>query len=197
VGGLGAVARLAPAASAQVCAGAGATIFTADVDGEDVSLGVMLGGAGLKTTTFFGVEGEFAIGWLPIPLDGDLFGRVGYADLSIQAGGLGAVSEDGSGLVYGDGIALSQIPFTKLRPEDTRYAPDAGEIDAFGISALFQFQATNAQRDLRQHGPPARRAVPVSRTAQTRGPHTTVYRNRRSPRATRSMRGGPTRPGQA
>ena len=83
----------------------------------------------------------FAVGWLPIPLVGDLFGRVGYADLSIEAdaGGLGSVAEDGSGLAYGAGIALSQIPFTKLRLEYTRYEPDDGEIDSFGISALFQF----------------------------------------------------------
>jgi hypothetical protein len=146
VGGLGAVARLAPAASAQVCAGAGATIFTADVDGEDVSLGAILGCAAFRTSTFLSLEGEFAIGiqdnnfdmlglevsvgldnehgicafgWLPIPLVGDLFGLVGYADLSIEAraGALGSVSEDGSGLVYGAGIALGQIPFTRLRPE--------------------------------------------------------------------------------
>lgn len=203
VGGLGAVGLLAPAASAQVCAGAGATICAADLNGEDISLGAILGAilgrAGFRTSTLFGVEGEFAIGWLLIPLVSDLFGRVGYADLSIEAraGALGSVSDDGSGLISGAGIALSQIPFTKLRLEYTRYEPDDGEIDSFGISELFQFQATNAQRDLRQHGPPAMRAVPVSRTAQTRGPRTTVYRNRLSPRATRSMRGGPTRPGQA
>lgn len=159
----------------------------------------MLGRAGLKTNAFFDVEGEFAIGWLPIPLVGDLFGRVGYADHSIEAraGALGAVSEDGSGLAYGAGIALGHIPVTRLRPEYTRYAPDDGKIELFGIPALFQFQATDAQRDLRQHGPPARRAVPVSRTAQTRGPHTSAYRNRLSPPASRSMRGGPKHPGQA
>jgi len=167
-GGLGAAVLLAPAASAQVYAGAGATIFTADVNGEDVSLGAILGRAGFKTNTFFGVEGEFAVGiqddefnvlgtqvsvgldseygvfavgWLPIPLVGDLFGRVGYADLSIEAdaGGLGSLSEDGAGLAYGAGFQLSQIPFTKLRLEYTRYEPDDGEIDSFGISALFQF----------------------------------------------------------
>ena len=37
------------------------------------------------------------------------------------------------------GIALSQIPFTKLRLEYTRYEPDDGESDAFSLSALFQF----------------------------------------------------------
>ena len=60
-GGLGAAALLAPAASAQVYAGAGATIFTAEASGEDVALGAILGRAGFKANTFFGVEGEFAI----------------------------------------------------------------------------------------------------------------------------------------
>ena len=47
--------------------------------------------------------------------------------------------EEGPGLAYGAGIALSPIPFTKLRLEYTRYEPDDGEIDAFSLSALFQF----------------------------------------------------------
>jgi len=166
--GLGAAALLAPAASAQVYAGAGATIFTAESGGEDIALGAILGRAGFKTNPFFGVEGEFAIGiqdddvnvlgtevsvgldseygvfavgWLPIPLLGDLFGRVGYADLSIEAdaGALGSVSEDGAGLAYGAGLQFSQIPFIQLRLDYTRYEPDDGEIDSFGLSALFQF----------------------------------------------------------
>jgi hypothetical protein len=80
------------------------------------------------------------VGWLPIPLVGDLFGRVGYADLSVEASALGtSLSESGSGLAYGAGFQLSCIPFTKLRLEYTRYEPDDGEIDSFGISALLQF----------------------------------------------------------
>jgi len=195
-------------------------------NGEDVSLGAIPGRAGFKTNTFFGVEGEFAIGigdgnsdvlsqeasigldsaygvfavgWLPIPLFGDLFGCVGYADRSIEAdaGGLGSVAEDSCGPAYGSGIALRQIPCTKLRLEYTRYEPDNGEIDSFCISALFQFEAANAQRDLRQHGPPARRIVTVSRTCQTRGPHTTVCRNHPLPRASRWRRAGLKRHDQA
>jgi hypothetical protein len=160
-------AAFAPAASAQVYAGAGATIFQADVQGEDVNLGALMGRVGYKSNPFFGLEGEFAfgiqdddfnvlgqeisvgldseygvfaVGWLPIPLVGDLFGRVGYADLSVEASGLGVTaSEDGSGLAYGAGFQLSSIPFTKLRIEYTRYEPDDGEIDSFGVSALLQF----------------------------------------------------------
>jgi outer membrane immunogenic protein len=166
--GLGAAALLAPAASAQVYAGAGATIFQADVDGEDVNLGAILGRAGFKTNPFFGFEGEFAIGiqddefdvlgqevsvgldseygvfavgWLPIPLVGDLFGRVGYADLSVEAelNGTPVGDADGSGLAYGGGFQFSQIPFTQLRLEYTRYEADDAEIDSLGLSALLQF----------------------------------------------------------
>jgi hypothetical protein len=166
--GLGAAALLAPAASAQVYAGAGATIFTADAGGEDVSVGAILGRAGFKSNPFFGVEGEFAIGiqdddidvlgvpvsvgldseygvfavgWLPIPLVGDLFGRVGYADMTIEAdvGGIASASADGSGLAYGAGFQFSNIPFTQLRLEYTRYEPEDSEVDSFGVSALFQF----------------------------------------------------------
>jgi len=46
--------------------------------------------------------GVYAVGWLPIPLVGDIFGRIGYADLSIEASALGtSVSDSGSGLAYG------------------------------------------------------------------------------------------------
>lgn len=166
--GLGAAALLAPAASAQVYAGAGATVFTAEEGGVDVSVGALIGRAGYKANPFFGFEGEFAfgiqdddidvlgvpvsvgleseygvfaVGWLPVPLVGDLFGRVGYADLTIEAdaGGIASASADGSGLAYGAGFQFSNIPFTQLRFDYTRYEPDDGEIDSFGVSALFQF----------------------------------------------------------
>lgn len=165
--GLGAAALLAPAASAQIYGGAGYSVFTADVDGEDATVGGIIGRLGYKTNPFFGVEGElaigvqedsfdvlgttvdvslensygvYAVGWLPVPMIGDLFARVGYANLEVEAsaGGLSA-SEDGSGIAYGAGAQISPFPFTKLRLEYTRYEPDDGEVDAFGVSALFQF----------------------------------------------------------
>jgi outer membrane immunogenic protein len=168
VTGLGAAALLAPAASAQIYGGAGYQLFTADVEGEDATVGGVMGRLGYKANPFFGVEGEvaigiqedsfdvlgtevdvslensygvFAVGWLPIPLVGDLFARIGYADLSVEASatGLGSVSDSGSGMAYGAGAQVSPFPFTKLRLEYTRYEPDDGEIDSFGVSALFQF----------------------------------------------------------
>jgi len=165
--GLGVAALIAPAAAAQVYGGAGYSTFTADVDGEDATVGGLMGRLGYKTNPFFGVEGElaigvqedsfdvlgttvdvslensygvYAVGWLPVPLVGDLFARVGYAELSIEASALGtSISDSGSGLAYGAGAQISPLPFTKLRLEYTRYEPDDGEIDSFGVSALFQF----------------------------------------------------------
>ena len=165
--GLAAAAVIAPAASAQVYAGVGGTVFQSDVDGVDVNLGALMGRVGFKTNPFFGVEGEFsvgvqdddfdvlgqqvsvgldseygafAVGWLPIPLVGDLFGRVGYADLQVEASALGVTASDGgSGLAYGGGFQFSNIPFTKLRLEYTRYEPDDGEFDSVSVSALLQF----------------------------------------------------------
>lgn len=166
--GIGVAAIAAPAASAQVYGGVGYTVFQADVGGEDASVGALLGRVGFKTSPFLGVEGEFSIGvqdddfdvlgqtvsvgldseygvfatgWLPVPLVGDLFGRVGYANLSVSADapGLGSFDQDGSGLAYGAGVELSSIPFTKLRLEYTRYEPDDGEVDSLSVSALLQF----------------------------------------------------------
>jgi outer membrane immunogenic protein len=166
--GLGAAALLAPAAAAQVYAGAGYTMFTADAGGEDATVGGLMGRVGFKANPMLGVEGEFAIGvqedsfdvlgtnvdvslessygvfavgWLPVPAIGDVFARVGYADLSIEATatGIGSVSDSGSGLAYGAGVQLNFIPFTKLRLEYTRYEPEDSEVDSFGASALFQF----------------------------------------------------------
>jgi len=166
--GLGVAALLAPAASAQVYGGVGYTAFQANVNGDDITVGAVMGRVGFKTNPLLGVEGEFSIGvqddnfdvlgtqvsagldneygvfatgWLPIPLVGDLFGRVGYAHLSVNAdaGGLGTFSQDGDGLAYGAGFQLSNIPFTKLRVEYTKYEPDNGDVDSLSISALLQF----------------------------------------------------------
>jgi outer membrane immunogenic protein len=165
--GLAAAAIIAPAASAQVYGGVGYSTFTADAGGEDATVGGVMGRLGFKSNPFFGVEGElaigiqednfdvlgtqvdvslensygvYAVGWLPIPVVGDVFGRVGFADISIEASALGSsISDSGSGLAYGAGIQLSSIPFTKLRLEYTRYQPDDEEVDSFGISALLQF----------------------------------------------------------
>ncbi len=167
--GVGAAALMAPAASAQLYAGAGYTIFQADAGSAgDLNLGTLMGRVGYKTNPFFGVEGEFsfgvqdesfdvlgttvdigidnqygvfAVGVLPVPMVGDLFARGGYASFTLDASasGIGSVAEDGSGLAYGGGVMLNFIPFTKLRLEYTRYEPEDGEFDSLGVSGLFTF----------------------------------------------------------
>jgi hypothetical protein len=166
--GLGAAALIAPAASAQVYAGAGYTVFQADTGSGTADLGAVMGRVGYKMNPFFGAEGEFsvgvqdesfnvlgtdvnvgldseygvfAVGWLPVPFLADLYGRVGYAHLSVDASaaGIGSISGDGDGLAYGAGLQLNGIPFTKLRIEYTRYQPDDGDVDSLGVSALLQF----------------------------------------------------------
>jgi hypothetical protein len=59
VAGMGVAAALAPSAQAQIYGGVGYSTFTADVEGEDATLGAIMGRLGYKTNPFFGVEGEF------------------------------------------------------------------------------------------------------------------------------------------
>jgi hypothetical protein len=161
-----AAAMLAPSASAQLYFGAGYTVFQAETAAGDADLGAVIGRVGYKYNPLFGVEGEFsigvqdesfnilgtnvdvgldseagvfAVGYLPIPLVADVFGRIGYANLSVgaSAGNL-AASADGSGLAYGGGVQFNVL-LAKVRLEYTRYEPDDGEIDSLGISGIIQF----------------------------------------------------------
>jgi hypothetical protein len=164
--GSAAAAGLAPAASAQLYGGVGYTVFEADTGSGDVNLGTVMGRLGYKTNPFFGFEGEmalgvqdesfdflgtpvevgvdnelggFVVGFLPVPLVGDAFVRGGYANISVDASGGGFnFTEDGSGLAYGGGFQFN-FTFLKLRAEYTRYEPDDGELDSWGVSGILQF----------------------------------------------------------
>jgi len=155
----------APSASAQLYGGAGLTVFQTDVGGEDINIAAAMGRLGWEFNPFFAVEGEaafgiaedeidvlgtpvdigidsgfgaFAVGKIPLAVI-DIFGRVGYADVSIEgsAGGFSA-SEDGSGMAYGGGINFN-ILLLRMRAEFTRYEIDDGDIDSLGVSALLKF----------------------------------------------------------
>jgi hypothetical protein len=155
----------APAASAQLYGGAGLTVFQTDVGGEDINLGAVMGRLGWEFNPFFALEGEaaigiaedevdvlgtpvdvgvdsgfgaFAVGKIPLAVV-DLFGRVGYADVSIEgsAGGFTA-SADGSGLAYGAGVNFNVL-ILRMRAEYTRYEIDDGDVDSLGLSALLKF----------------------------------------------------------
>jgi outer membrane immunogenic protein len=156
----------APTASAQLYAGAGLTIFQTDIDDQDINIGAAMGRLGYEINPFFAIEGEVALGLyeddIDVPVIGpvdvgidsgfgaflvgkiplavvDLFGRVGYADVSIEgsAGGFTA-SEDGSGMAYGAGINFNVL-ILRMRAEYTRYEIDDGDVDSLGLSALLKF----------------------------------------------------------
>lgn len=155
----------APSASAQLYGGAGLTVFQTDFDDQDINIAAAMGRLGWEFNPFLAIEGEaafgiaedevdvlgtpvdvgvdsgvgvFAVGKVPLAVV-DLFGRIGYADLTIEGsvGGLSA-SEDGSGMAYGAGINFNVLVL-RMRAEYTRYEIDDGDIDSLGLSALLKF----------------------------------------------------------
>jgi outer membrane immunogenic protein len=161
---LTAALAVAPA-SAQLYVGGGYTVFQADVDDDDVNLGAVMGRLGYEFLPVFAVEGEvalgvqdddfdvlgtpvdigidnevggFVVGKLPL-LGMDLFGRVGYANFSIDADAAGAsAAPDGSGMAYGGGVNFN-ILFLRARAEYTRYEVDDTDFDSLSVSALLKF----------------------------------------------------------
>jgi outer membrane immunogenic protein len=162
---LAAALAVAPAASAQLYIGGGYTVFQADVDDDDVNLGAVMGRVGYEFLPVLAVEGEaaigvqdddfdvlgtnvdigidnevggFVVGKLPL-LGMDLFGRVGYANFSIDADAAGAsAAPDGSGMAYGGGVNFN-ILFLRARAEYTRYEVDDTDFDSLSVSALLKF----------------------------------------------------------
>jgi hypothetical protein len=163
---LGAAAlAAAPSASAQLYFGAGVTAFQGDAAADDILLGAAMGRIGYEFTPYLAIEGEAALGIqdddfsvlgnpvdvsldnefggflvakLPLPLI-DFFGRVGYADFSIDADPLGAnLAPSGAGLAYGGGINFN-VFFMRVRAEYTLYELDTGNLDSAGLSALLKF----------------------------------------------------------
>lgn len=161
-----AVAAGAPAASAQIYGGVGYTVFKVEQPStDDGYVGGALGRLGYKFNPFFGIEGEAAIGlvdgsveispgidadvgldkeygvfataWLPIPLVMDVFGRVGYADLTIESD-VPNGDFDGSGLAYGAGVQFAFL-IARVRAEYTRYEAGDDSLDSLGASVLLQF----------------------------------------------------------
>jgi hypothetical protein len=159
------VVAFAPSASAQLYGGAGLTVFQTDFDDQDINIAAAMGRLGWEFNPFFAVEGEaafgiaedevdvlgtpvdvgvdsgfgvFAVGKAPLGVV-DLFGRIGYADVTIEGsvGGFSA-SEDGSGMAYGGGINFNVL-ILRMRAEYTRYEIDDGDVDSLGLSALLKF----------------------------------------------------------
>jgi len=152
-------------ASAQLYGGAGLTVFQVDDGGEDLNFGAAMGRLGWEFNPFLAVEGEaafgiaddevdvlgqsvdvgvdseygaFVVGKLPLAVV-DLFGRIGYASMNVEADALGTnFSEDGDGLAYGGGVNFN-ILFLRARAEYTRYEIEDSDFDSLSISALLKF----------------------------------------------------------
>jgi len=162
--GFAAMFVAAPSASAQLYVGGGVAVFQADAGPDDVDLGAFMVRAGFDINEHFAVEAEGAIGLqdddftisgtsydvgidnevggfavLKAPVGPiDVFGRVGYANFSIDDNSPGSLAPDGSGLAYGGGINFN-ILFLRARAEYTRYEVDEGDLDSLALSALFKF----------------------------------------------------------
>lgn len=159
-----AAAMGAAPASAQLYVGGGVAVFQADAGTDEVELGAFMARAGFDISDNFALEAEGAIGLqdddftisgtsydvgidnevggfavLKAPVGPiDVFGRVGYANFSIDDDSPGSLAPDGSGLAYGGGINFN-ILFLRARAEYTRYEVDEGELDSLALSALLRF----------------------------------------------------------
>jgi hypothetical protein len=133
--------------------------------GDDVTLGAITGRVGYDFNSYFAVEGEasvgvaddsyrlsgppstnvtvkldsqvgaFAVGKIPIPKFGTLFGRAGFASTNLSPNGPGI--DDGSGIAYGGGVEFGITDKFKGRLDYTKYGSTA--VQAFGVSGVFKF----------------------------------------------------------
>jgi hypothetical protein len=162
--GLAAIFAVTPSASAQLYVGAGVAVFRADTSAGDVDLGAFMARAGFDLGPNLAVEAEGALGLADddftisgtsydVGIDNqvggfvvakapvgpiDVFGRVGYANFSIDDDSPGSVAPDGSGLAYGGGLNFNILGL-RARAEYTRYEVDEGELDSLALTALLAF----------------------------------------------------------
>jgi outer membrane immunogenic protein len=160
-----AAGALAPSALAQAYAGAGYTALQIDASGDDVELGAITARFGyefnpflaIETEASFGVSGDdysafgfpgssidvslehqmgiFAVGRVPLPIGGKLFGRVGHSVFKIEDDA--GLVDDGTGLAYGGGVEFDLIPKVTTRFEYTQYSND--QTQALSISGQIKF----------------------------------------------------------
>jgi len=145
-------------------AGAGYTHYSAE---DDVSVGGITGRLGYQVNKYFAVEGEgtfgvmddtvnvlgtdvdveldnawgvYGVGTLPVSERVNLFGRVGWAKVSVEgsAAGVSASAED-DGVGYGVGGTFGLTDRFALRAEYTRLEGDDDAVDTFGIGGQMKF----------------------------------------------------------
>lgn len=136
---------------------------------EDVDLGAVTGRLGLRFGRFFGVEGEasvgvagddvnvsgtkvdvdlnhdlgaYAVGFVPVHPNFDIFGRVGYAttDLDASAAGISASGSNES-WNYGVGAQYFFDGANGVRGEYTRksFTDDGGDADVWSVAYARRF----------------------------------------------------------
>ena len=146
------------------------TLGYSQLDASDGDLGAVTGRVGAKINPNFGFEGEasigvrdddfdvagtnvtiehdydaaaYAVGFLPVSEQFELFGRIGYGTtrLKAEAGGVD-VSEDGESLNYGAGANYFFDAQNGVRGDWTRRDfsdDDGGEVDVYSLNYVRRF----------------------------------------------------------
>ena len=146
------------------------TLGYSQLDADDGDLGAITGRLGAKVNPNFGFEGEasigirddefdvggvpvtiehdydaaaYAVGFLPINPNVELFGRIGYGTTSIKADAAGfEASEDGESLNYGAGANYFFDGQTGVRADWTRRDftdDDGGKVDTYSLNYVRRF----------------------------------------------------------
>lgn len=132
----------------------------------DVDLDTITGRVGARFNPYFGVEGEasfglsdeevlpgvdvslnydaaaYAVGFVPVSQNLELFGRIGYGTTEIEASGGGlTASEDGDSWNYGVGANYFFDGLNGVRADYTRrdFQDDGGEADVWTVSYIRRF----------------------------------------------------------
>ena len=161
-------AQTAPA-DVSVYGNVGYTGVFADVNGDDLNVGGVTGRLGAKYGRFVGVEAEYTfgvqdddvevfgtdvnveldqqyagyvVGYLPLSPQTELFARLGYGKLELEAEAFGVeVGGDTKAVAYGAGAQHFFDGVNGVRGEYTRYdlEDDGGEVDSLAVSYVRKF----------------------------------------------------------
>jgi opacity protein-like surface antigen len=164
---IGAGGLLAPSAYAQVYAGASYSMLELETSTNDVNMKAVTGRLGYQFMPFLAVEvegsvgaengeyqwpggsqartkvgvenqvGAFAVGRVPLPVGGTLFGRLGYHALTLDESTNDL--KDGNGAAYGAGVEFGLLPGIEARLEYTEYQGMRDNVRSFGLGAQMKF----------------------------------------------------------